>query len=126
MGIQTLIMNKKILGAALICCFIYSLTDLRAERQKSTESSGMSYEQKLQACSTCHGKNGDEPLVPEYPVLAGQYQDYLANSLRAYKDGRRQHPVMNIQMKVLGLTDSDIKRLSQYFSSRKGLNGLGE
>ena len=89
-------------------------------------NNGMSFEQKLQACSTCHGVDGDKPLAPDYPILAGQHQDYLVNSLHAYKDGRRKHPIMNIQVKVLDLSNSDISKLSQYFSKKQGLKGLGE
>lgn len=87
---------------------------------------GMTYEQKLAACAACHGTNGEQPVIPSYPILAGQYADYLINSLHAYKTGRRNHPVMNAQVKLLGLTDSDIKRLGQHFSKKKSLKGLAE
>ena len=86
----------------------------------------MTYEQKLNACAACHGVNGDKPVVPSYPILAGQYEDYLVSSLQAYKSGRRIHPIMNAQVKLLGLTDSDIKRLSRHFSQKRSLKGLGK
>ncbi|OUU76178.1 MAG: hypothetical protein CBC29_00215 [Methylococcaceae bacterium TMED69] len=89
-------------------------------------ANSMTYEQKLNACAACHGVNGDKPVVPSYPILAGQYEDYLVNSLQAYKSGRRIHPIMNAQVKLLGLTDSDINRLSRHFSKKKSLKGLAE
>ena len=89
-------------------------------------ASSMTYEQKLKASAACHGVNGDKPVVPSYPILAGQYEDYLVNSLQAYKSGRRIHPIMNAQVKLLGLTDSDISRLSRHFSRKSSLKGLAE
>ncbi|MGE0482534.1 MAG: cytochrome c [Gammaproteobacteria bacterium] len=97
-----------------------------AAANEAADDSGLSYEDKLQACAACHGENGDKPLAPDYPVLAGQYADYLAAALKAYRSGRRQHPIMSMQVEALGLTDSDIARLAQHFSSQSGLRGLGE
>lgn len=94
--------------------------------EEAADDSGMSYQDKLQACGACHGEKGDKPLAPDYPVLAGQYADYLEAALKAYRDGRREHPIMSMQVKALGLTDSDIAKLAQYFSSQQGLRGLGE
>ncbi|MEQ8234878.1 MAG: c-type cytochrome [Gammaproteobacteria bacterium] len=93
---------------------------------EEADDSGLSYDDKLQACAACHGENGDKPLAPDYPVLAGQYADYLEAALKAYKTGRRQHPIMSMQVEALGLTDSDITKLSAHFASKKGLRGLAE
>ena len=114
-------MNKRcfragpILGSTFILFFITNVL-----------ANDMTYEQKLNACAACHGVNGDKPVVPSYPILAGQYEDYLVNSLQAYKTRRRIHPIMNAQVKLLGLTDSDIKRLSRHFSKKRSLKGLAE
>ncbi len=94
--------------------------------EDAADDSGMSYEDKLQACAACHGENGDKPLAPDYPVLAGQYADYLEAALHAYKSGRRQHPIMNMQVEALGLTDADIARLAAHFASKKGLRSLAD
>ena len=85
------------------------------------DDSGMTFDDKLAACAACHGENGDKPLAPDYPVLAGQYADYLAEALRAYKTGRREHPIMNMQMEVLEISDADIEQLARHFASKKGL-----
>jgi cytochrome c553 len=70
-----------------------------------------------QACVDCHGPEGAAPIDPTYPVLAGQYQDYIAYSLQMYRDGRRQNTLMASQAK--GLTDQQIADLSAYFGSRE-------
>ena len=69
-----------------------------------------------QACIECHGKDGAVPIDPSYPVLAGQYADYLAYALQMYRDGRRQNPLMAAQAK--DLKDQDIADLATYFASR--------
>ena len=94
--------------------------------EEADDDSGLAYEDKLAACAACHGENGDKPLAPDYPVLAGQYADYLAEALKAYRSGRRQHPIMNMQMEALEINDGDIEKLSRHFASKKGLSTLGE
>ena len=44
-----------------------------------------------QTCVACHGNDG-VGIMPEYPNLAGQHEDYLATSLRGYKTGAAQEP----------------------------------
>lgn len=70
-----------------------------------------------QACVECHGKDGAAPIDPGYPVLAGQYADYIASALEMYRDGRRQNPLMAAQAK--NLKDQDIADLSTYFAGRE-------
>lgn len=70
-----------------------------------------------QACVECHGKEGAAPIDPSYPMLAGQYADYLAYALEMYRDGRRQNPLMAAQAKPL--KDQDIADLAAYFASRQ-------
>ena len=90
------------------------------------DDSGLSYDDKLQSCSACHGPDGDQPLAPDYPILAGQYADYLESSLKSYRDGRRNNPIMAMQVQMLNLTDEDIRRLSAHFASKRGLSTLAD
>jgi cytochrome c553 len=94
--------------------------------EEAADDSGFSFEDKLASCSACHGANGDKPLAPDYPVLAGQYKDYLEQALKAYRSGRRQNPIMTMQVEMLKLSDSDIQRLAAHFSSKTGLKDLSE
>ncbi len=71
-----------------------------------------------QVCAACHGENGDKPLQPDYPILAGQHQDYLAKSLRDYKTGARKNAVMNGLAQPL--SGKDINDLAAWFASRQG------
>ena len=71
-----------------------------------------------QVCAACHGEKGDKPLQPEYPVLAGQYQDYLYKALRDYKSGARKNPIMS----GMGgpLSTQEMQDLAEWFSSQEG------
>jgi cytochrome c553 len=71
-----------------------------------------------QSCVDCHGAEGNAPIDASYPKLAGQYGDYLAHSLQAYRDGRREHALMSSQ--AAELTDQQISDLGAYFGSRAG------
>lgn len=69
-----------------------------------------------QSCIDCHGADGNTPLDPTYPKLGGQYADYLAQSLQAYRSGARDHALMSNQAR--DLDDQQIADLAAYFSSR--------
>lgn len=71
-----------------------------------------------QACVACHGTDG-VGILPEYPTLAGQYEDYLRQSLRDYRAGKRQNAIMNGF--AAALTDADIRALAAYFAAQPGL-----
>lgn len=69
-------------------------------------------------CTACHGENGAKPITPDYPVLAGQYANYLEHSLHEYKSGKRKNVVMAGQ--VANLSNGDIKLLARHFADQKG------
>ena len=70
-------------------------------------------------CASCHGRNGNESLQPDYPILAGQHEDYLVYALKSYRDGRRQNAIMNGFAQTL--SDQDIEDLAAWYSSQEGL-----
>jgi cytochrome c553 len=75
-------------------------------------------EQKAaQVCAACHGPDGNKPSAPDQPVLAGQYQDYLARALSDYKNGRRTNPIM--KGFAAQLSKQDIEDLAAWFSSQQ-------
>jgi len=116
----------KIMYRLILIASVLLSNSLMASHHEQVEDVGLTFEDKLAACSACHGVNGDQPLMPDYPILSGQYQDYLEVALKAYKTGRRQHMIMNMQVQALALTDADISKLAAYFASKAGLIGLGE
>lgn len=71
---------------------------------------------KAQACSVCHGPLGISN-APDAPHLAGQPRIYFVEQLKAFRSGRREHPVMNVIAKPL--TDADISNLADWYTSLK-------
>ena len=69
-----------------------------------------------QSCIDCHGADGNNPIDPTYPKLGGQYGDYLAHALQAYRASTRDHMLMTPQAQ--NLSDQDIADLAAYFGSR--------
>ncbi len=71
---------------------------------------------KAAACFACHGENGHSK-TEMYPVLAGQYANYIAHALTEYKDGKRKNAIMNGQ--ASGLTKEEIHDLALFFGSQQ-------
>jgi cytochrome c553 len=67
-------------------------------------------------CVACHGNNG-VGITPDYPILAGQYRDYLVRSLKDYQKGGRKNAVMAGFMGAL--KPSDIEALAAYYAAQK-------
>lgn len=97
-----------------ICAIIASLCATQAVLAAGNAAAG---KQKAQACAACHGANGIS-TSDQFPILAGQYPDYIAQALHEYKDGQRKNPIMTGMAKPL--SDQDIADLAAYFSSLPG------
>lgn len=69
-------------------------------------------------CAACHGQDGVGTL-PENPTLAGQHADYLTQSLKDYRAGKRQNAIMGTF--AAQLTQEDIAALAAYFAKQPGL-----
>ena len=76
-------------------------------------------EAKAQVCTSCHGAGGGKPISPQYPILAGQYPDFLAHALSGYKSGARNNAIM--KGFASALSDADIQDLAAYFGSQASI-----
>jgi len=68
-------------------------------------------------CAACHGLEGNKPVAPENPILAGQYADYIVKALSDYKTGKRANPVMKAFAEPL--KKKDIEDLAAWFSRQQ-------
>ncbi|MDZ7839703.1 MAG: c-type cytochrome [Gammaproteobacteria bacterium] len=86
-------------------------------------SNDVSDDNPAQQCAACHNADGNSPSDPEAtqgaPILAGQYPEYLVHTLREYKSGARQDPVMNGM--AAGLSESQMKTISDFYYRQDGL-----
>ena len=71
--------------------------------------------EKAVTCFTCHDQNGHS-TNEMYPVLAGQYPNYLEHALTEYKAGTRKNAIMNGQ--AAGLSPQEIHELAQFFGAQ--------
>ena len=65
-------------------------------------------------CAACHGSKGIS-MIPMYPNLAGQKEQYLVLQMKAFRDGERKNMVMSPM--AAGLSDNDITNISAYYAS---------
>ena len=72
-------------------------------------------EKANQICAACHGKDGVKGVLPTYPIIAGQYSDYLNQALIDYKSGARKNAVMGGIAATL--SKEDMIGLARYFAS---------
>ena len=76
---------------------------------------------KSAICAGCHGADGNSPINPMWPKLAGQHPKYIEKQIRDFKAGNRTDPTMAPMAKPL--TDQDIADLAAYFSSQTRQTG---
>ncbi len=101
--------------ASLVAASAFALLGLQSTALAGDAERGR---EKSQVCQACHGVDGNGIGDPQYPLIAGQYADYLAHSMRAYQTGERQNVIMQGFMSTL--TSQDIDDLAAYFASQKG------
>ncbi len=71
-----------------------------------------------QVCAACHGKDGNTPIDPTYPKLAGQSADYLFQALLDYKSEARKNAIMGGQAKPL--SRREMEDVAAYYASLPG------
>jgi len=71
--------------------------------------------EKSAVCAGCHGVDGNS-TVGANPRLAGQYESYLYQALKQYKNGDRKDLLMANM--VANLSDQDLKDLAAWFASQ--------
>lgn len=68
------------------------------------------------ACSACHGPNG-AGIPAQYPRIAGQFPEYTAAQLRAFRSGERANDPNRMMRAVADkLTDREITALAEYLA----------
>ncbi|GAB3533239.1 cytochrome C biogenesis protein CcsB [Photobacterium proteolyticum] len=74
---------------------------------------------KAAVCAACHGVNG-VAMIPGYPNLKGQNEQYLVSALKAYKNKQRTGGMAAVmQPQASMLSDTDIANVAAYFAQMK-------
>ena len=104
-------MTRTLLTIAAAACVAFAETsaaagDPAAGREKAAQ------------CQQCHGLDGNSP-TPQFPKIGGQHAKYIVQTLRDYKTGVRQEPVMAAF--AAALSDQDQEDLAAWYASQGGL-----
>lgn len=104
-------MKKLLLSSMTLALITLSINSFAGDITAGKAKSGM--------CAGCHGVNG-KALIPTYPNIAGQNQQYLVSALKAYRSKERNGGQSAVMQGMAGaLSDNDIENLSAYFASLK-------
>ena len=71
-------------------------------------------------CNACHGADAKKPLLPTYPILAGQNAGYAEQQMHDIKSGARNNGQTAAMKGVMHLVnDEEIKAIAIWLESLK-------
>ena len=91
--------------------------------EQKIQSSDIKMIDEANSCVGCHGADGNS-MIPSFPKIAGQYEDYLYQALKSYQNGQRTNAIMSGIASTLN--EKQMKKLSKYFSSNIGLGKIDQ
>ncbi|ELB2892974.1 cytochrome c [Vibrio alginolyticus] len=104
-------MKKTIMGA-MVALTMFSGQALAAGDAAAVQA-------KSGVCAACHGADGIA-VIPGYPNLKGQNEQYIISSIKAYKNKERTGGLAAVmQAQASLLSDEDIANLAAYYASLK-------
>lgn len=94
---------------------LYRLDRYVGESTRAYEANGGPWPQLADACTGCHGVNGNSDHQ-SYPSLAGQPAPYLAAQLQKFANGGRSSPSMSPL--AMTMSTAEIDRLAAHFAKQ--------
>jgi cytochrome c553 len=76
-----------------------------------------SMQERVLACTPCHGVQGGGTNNDYFPRLAGKPSGYLFNQLVAFRDGRRKYAPMNYLLEYQ--PDAYLQRMADHFAAER-------
>ncbi|MCG8016970.1 MAG: cytochrome c4 [Candidatus Thiodiazotropha sp. 'RUGA'] len=107
-------MNKWLVTATLALSFTVGLAQAAGNAEEGKNKSA--------TCAGCHGAEGNSPLNPVWPKIAGQHPAYIAKQIKDFKANKRSDPMMTPM--AMPLSDQDIADLAAYYSSQTVKTGV--
>lgn len=110
------IKSKPLLAAVLLAVSVSGATAAATDLE-----AGKAAFEKF-ACASCHGADGKSSVMPAYPILAGQHEDYLVHALRAYKRGAAGSTQVNARKNAVmtamaqQLSEADVRNIAAWLS----------
>ena len=73
---------------------------------------------QVAACAACHSPNGSGNGPAGFPSLSGQWPEYTASQLKAFRSGQRSNDGDSRMMRItsMDLSDREIEAIASYLS----------
>jgi cytochrome c553 len=109
-------MNKWLVTATLALSFSVGMVQAAGNAEEGKKNSAV--------CAGCHGAEGNSPINPLWPKLAGQHPQYIMKQLKDFKakEPKRSDPMMSPM--AAPLTEQGMADLAAYFSSQTLQSGV--
>ncbi len=115
---------RSMLRAAIILLMLVSLQAYaQVGAQAGSQGDAAAGQAKSAICAACHGADGNS-MVPNWPKIAGQHEQYLDRQVLLIQSGAR--PVAEMAGIVPGLSAQDIADLAAYFSAQQRSGGVAD
>jgi len=101
---------------AVLCLALNVTTALAQSPAADSAAPPDTLQQRLLACTGCHGNEGRAASDGFYPRIAGKPEGYLYNQLINFREGRRHFQPMSYMVDYQ--SDDYLKEMAQYFSSQ--------
>ena len=89
----------------------------QTQTQTQPQDGGALYQ--AHACASCHGKNGLQPISPDYPMLGGQNARYLLRQMIDIRDGVRTNALAaTMRAAVNQVSDADFTSIADWLSRK--------
>ncbi len=72
---------------------------------------------KSKACASCHGPDGDTPIMPVYPKLRGQNVEYAVNQMKDIKSGKRNNgQTAAMKAIIMQVSEDEMKAIAEWLA----------
>ena len=73
---------------------------------------------KSKTCIACHGPDGDKPIMPTYPKLAGQNAEYALQQMKDIKTGARDNAQSAAMRGIMHLVnDEEMQAIAKWLGT---------
>ncbi len=73
---------------------------------------------KSKACASCHGPDGDTPIMPIYPKLRGQNVEYAVNQMKDIKSGKRNNgQTAAMKAIIMQVSEAEMKAIAEWLAN---------
>lgn len=74
---------------------------------------------KAKICNTCHGDDGNQPVMAAYPKIAGQNAEYALQQMKDIRDGKRTNGLSAAMQGVVStVTDEEFEAIAAWLATQ--------